>query len=389
MLKCRNKETGDVVAIKKFKEGEDDEIVKKTTLREVKVLRMLKQANIVSLREAFRRKGKLYLVFEYVERNLLEILEECPNGLPKDLVRRYVFQLVLAIEWCHRHDVIHRDIKPENLLINPDTHELKLCDFGFARTLTHAGQALTDYVATRWCGLWRMLCNSRCAPAALMRRSPLRRYRAPELLLGTQHYNFAVDIWAIACIMGELIDSEPVFPGESEIDQLYIIQRIIGPLTSDQHEMFLRNPRFVGLKFPDMTRPETLQKKYLGKLSKRAVSFMRACLQMNPKGRLLGEQCIAHTYFDGIREDYMTETFDEIDNSRSRGARPPSSSRRCVALTSAPHGHDSLTRANADMVAQGNPRATPIAPRDLVPRWARQRLAAAISAAVGSVLELA
>lgn len=70
-----------LVAIKKFKESEEDEVVKKTTLREVKILRMLKQENIVQLKEAFRRKGKLYLVFEYVEKNLLEVLDEKPNGL--------------------------------------------------------------------------------------------------------------------------------------------------------------------------------------------------------------------------------------------------------------------------------------------------------------------
>lgn len=128
VLQCRNKETNEIVAIKKFKESEDDEIVRKTTLREVKILRMLKHNNIVELREAFRRKGKLYrppsvrnryplltpcryLVFEYVEKNLLEILEEKPTGLDGELVRRLIYQLCQAIEWCHQHDVVHRDIK--------------------------------------------------------------------------------------------------------------------------------------------------------------------------------------------------------------------------------------------------------------------------------------
>ena len=82
-------------------------------------------------------------------KNLLEVLEEKPNGLPSDLVRRYVYQLCRAINFCHQNNVIHRDIKPENLLVNPD-HTLKLCDFGFARTVAHPGQQLTDYVATRW-----------------------------------------------------------------------------------------------------------------------------------------------------------------------------------------------------------------------------------------------
>ncbi|EKX47932.1 hypothetical protein GUITHDRAFT_69171 [Guillardia theta CCMP2712] len=261
VLRCRNKESGEIVAIKKFKESEDDEIVRKTTLREVKILRMLQHENIVELREAFRRKGKLYLVFEYVEKNLLEILEQQPAGLPPELVRKYIYQLCRAINWCHEHNVVHRDIKPENLLINPD-HSLKLCDFGFARTVTSKNRGeLTDYVATRW-------------------------YRAPELLLGDTAYGKAVDMWAIGCIMGELTDGQPLFPGESEIDQLYVIQKVMGPLTHEQTDMFLRNPRFLGLKFPDMSRPETLEKRYVGKLTKKALSFMKGLLSMDPYKRL-------------------------------------------------------------------------------------------------------
>jgi cyclin-dependent kinase-like len=81
VLKCKNKENGEIVAIKKFKDSDEDEIIKKTTLREVKILRLLKQKNIVELKEAFRRKGKMFLVFEYVEKNLLEYLEENPSGV--------------------------------------------------------------------------------------------------------------------------------------------------------------------------------------------------------------------------------------------------------------------------------------------------------------------
>jgi cyclin-dependent kinase-like len=150
--------------------------------------------------------NRLYLVFEYVEKNLLEILEENPNGLDLDMVRFYIYQLLKAIEFCHRNNVIHRDIKPENLLIKPKTNDLKICDFGFARVLNNkAGMGLTDYVATRW-------------------------YRAPELLL-SNHYGKEVDIWAIGCIMGEIIDGDALFPGESEIDQLFCIQKVLGRLT--------------------------------------------------------------------------------------------------------------------------------------------------------------
>ena len=256
-----------IVAIKKFKESDEDEIVKKTTMREVKMLRLLRHENIVELKEAFKRlnnvnlrRGILYLVFEYVERSLLEVLEQQPGGLDHEVIRKYIYQLVKAIDFCHEQNVIHRDIKPENLLVNSDL-SMKLCDFGFARTMSGKFNDMTEYVATRW-------------------------YRAPELLLGTRNYGQTVDQWAIGCIMGELIDGEPLFPGESEIDQLYLIQKMLGPMTSEQNEIFKRNPRFLGCKFPDVTKPETLERHYIGKASRKMISFMNQLLQMDPNKRL-------------------------------------------------------------------------------------------------------
>lgn len=110
------------MAIKKFKESQDDEMVRKTTMREVAILSMLKQENIVQLKDAFRRKGKLYLVFEFLDQNMLEVLEANPNGLPPDLVKLYIYQLVKAIHWCHANSIVHRDIKPENVSGIPISH---------------------------------------------------------------------------------------------------------------------------------------------------------------------------------------------------------------------------------------------------------------------------
>ena len=137
---------------------------------------------------------------------------------------------------------------------------------------------MTDYVATRW-------------------------YRSPELLLGYSDYGPEVDMWAIGCIMGELSDGQPLFPGDSEMDMLYLIQKVLGSLTQDQSESFNKNPRFLGLKFPaDVTKLETLEKKYTGKLSKNALSLMTGLLKMDPGERFTGEQALAHPYFDDIRE---------------------------------------------------------------------------------------
>lgn len=168
----------------------------------------------------------------------------------------------MAIEFCHRSNIIHRDIKPENLLINPDKDDLRLCDFGFARPINtkqpHA--ALTDYVATRW-------------------------YRAPELLLSNR-YGLEIDIWAIGCIMGEITDGDPLFPGESEIDQLYCIQKVLGRLPQGLQELFDSNPRFVGFKFPELSKPETLEKRYVGKMSSKALGLLKGMLNMVPEDRL-------------------------------------------------------------------------------------------------------
>ncbi|KAK3281501.1 hypothetical protein CYMTET_10709 [Cymbomonas tetramitiformis] len=350
VLKCRNKETNEVVAVKKFKESEDDEIVRKTTLREVKVLRSLKQENIVNLKEAFRRKSKLYLVFEYVEKNLLEILEERPNGLDPLVVRHFIYQLVKAIAFCHMNNVIHRDIKPENLLIDPEALRnnfqptsncatLKLCDFGFARFMPTGSKdsVMTDYVSTRW-------------------------YRAPELLLGATSYGMEVDQWAIGCIMSELLDGQPLFPGESDIDQLYIIQRLLGPLTQEQMDLFLRNPRFVGLKFPDMSKPELIENKYAGKLSGHALSFLKGLLQMEPSDRMSGLECINHPYFEGVEDPNPLPTKlvgagGSSSSSSSRATTPaaenPSSAK---SRTSTAGDHSDRKVGSAGLKARGSHR---------------------------------
>lgn len=285
VLKCRNKETGEVVAVKKFKESDDDENVRKTTLREVKMLRALRQENIVDLKEAFRRKQKLYLVFEYVDKNLLEILEANPQGLQQQHVRDYMYQLVQAIRWCHSNNTVHRDIKPENLLVQTipgAAGKLKLCDFGFARSLPNDNASITDYVSTRW-------------------------YRAPELLLGYTHYGASVDIWAIGCIMAELIDGQALFPGDSDVDQLYLIQRLLGSITPQQQVKFLKSARFNGFRFGgDLMRShETLERRFAAKLHSGALSpdaldFLKRCLRMDPAARPTAEDCLQHPFFAGM-----------------------------------------------------------------------------------------
>ncbi|KAI9222506.1 kinase-like domain-containing protein [Blastocladiella britannica] len=206
VMKCRHRETGQIVAIKKFKESDDDAQIRKTALREVRMLKQLKHENIINLLDVFRRKGKLYLVFEHIDHTILEDLEKHPNGLSDHRdhgsVRKVMYQLLRAVDYLHSHNVIHRDIKPENILVSTNGI-IKLCDFGFARTLAGPGANYTDYVATRW-------------------------YRAPELLVGDTEYGKPVDMWAVGCIFSEILTGQPLFPGDSDIDQLYRIMKCLG-----------------------------------------------------------------------------------------------------------------------------------------------------------------
>jgi len=118
-------------------------------------------------------------------------------------------------------------------------------------------------------------------------------------LISSTTYSKPVDIWAIGCILGELTDGQPLFPGENEFDQLYVIQKVMGPLIPEQMEAFQKNQRYVGMKFPDL-KAETLEKRYLGKLSRKALSFMKACLKMDPSQRITAAEALSHPYFEGF-----------------------------------------------------------------------------------------
>ncbi|XP_070276148.1 cyclin-dependent kinase-like 1 isoform X2 [Myotis yumanensis] len=256
VFKCRSRDTGQVVAIKRFLESEDDPVIKKIALREIRMLKQLKHPNLVNLIEVFRRKRRLHLVFEYCDRTVLHELDRYQRGVPEHLVKSITWQTLQAVNFCHKHNCIHRDVKPENILITRHS-VIKLCDFGFARLLTGPSDYYTDYVATRW-------------------------YRSPELLVGDMQYGPPVDVWAIGCVFAELLSGVPLWPGKSDVDQLYLIRKTLGDLIPRHQQVFSTHQYFGGVKIPD---PEDM-----------------GCLHMDPAERLTCEQLLQHPYFDSIRE---------------------------------------------------------------------------------------
>jgi len=283
VIKCRNRENGSYVAIKKFLDTEEDKSVKKIAMREIKMLRKLRHENLVNLLEVFRRRKRLYLVFEFVDHTLLDDLEKHPDGLKVSVVQRVMWQVFRAVGFMHSHNVIHRDIKPENVL-HSRTGLIKLCDFGFARSIASSGEFYTDYVATRW-------------------------YRAPELLVGDPNYGKAVDVWAIGCLIVEMLSGRPLFPGDSEIDQLYQVVNCFGKLSKKHQDMFYRNPVFSGIRLPSSKNKETISQKFPN-FTPESINLINKCLEIDPDDRPEAIIFLSDEFF--ILNGFMEKTLPQL-----------------------------------------------------------------------------
>lgn len=287
VFKCRNKETGQIVAIKKFLESGDDPAIRRIAMREIKMLKHLKHENLVNLIEVFktRRKQKLHLVFEYCDRTVLDELVANPKGVPEPMIKKITYQVLKAVEFCHNHNCIHRDVKPENILITKQ-NVVKLCDFGFARVLS-PNENFTEYVATRW-------------------------YRAPELLVGDTQYSTPVDVWAIGCVFCELYSGQPLLPGNSDLDQIYLIKKTFGSLIDHHIKVLMSNSYYRGVTIPEPDVLEPLEKKF-PYVNENTLNFMKCCLAMDPNKRWSCTQLLEHPYFD----NYIIETKKEETKSRA------------------------------------------------------------------------
>ncbi|CAA2983529.1 cyclin-dependent kinase F-4-like isoform X2 [Olea europaea subsp. europaea] len=193
-------------------------------LREVKSLRKMKNPNIVKLKEVIRENDILYFVFEYMECNLYQLMKDRSKHFSEAEVKNWCFQVFQGLAYMHRHGYFHRDLKPENLLVSKDV--IKIADFGLAREI-NSQPPFTEYVSTRW-------------------------YRAPEVLLQSQMYGPAVDMWAMGAIMAELFTLRPLFPGSSEADEIYKICCVIGSPTKSEWPEGLELANAINYQFPQV-----------------------------------------------------------------------------------------------------------------------------------------
>jgi protein kinase len=287
VLRGQEKTTGEIVAIKKFKQKYRswEECIK---LREIASLRKLLHPNIVKLKEVIRENDELHLVFEHMESNLYEFTKNRTKMLPESKVRNVMFQILQGLGHVHRNGYFHRDMKPENVLVRGDV--VKLADFGLAREI-RARPPFTDYVSTRW-------------------------YRAPEALLRSSVYNSPIDLWACGGIMAELYTFRPLMPGTSESDQLYKICSCMGTPSPQQWPEGHKLASKIGFRFPQFvpTKLGTI----VPNASKEAVELMYGMLDWAPEKRVSVSRALQMPYFE------TSVVVPPTPANRGEGARTPS-----------------------------------------------------------------
>ncbi|XP_003389019.1 PREDICTED: cyclin-dependent kinase 1-like [Amphimedon queenslandica] len=278
VYKARHKVTGKTVALKKIRLENEEEGVPSTAIREISILKEVQHTNVVKLEDIIHQDLKLYLVFEFMCMDLKKYLDSLPAGkfMEPDLVKSYTYQILKGIVFCHGRRIIHRDLKPQNLLID-NNGGIKIADFGLGRAFGIPVRAYTHEVVTLW-------------------------YRAPEVLLGCPRYSCPLDIWSIGCIFAEMSNKKPFFQGDSEIDQLFRIFRILGTPSDAIWPSVTTMPNFKST-FPKWTGKSLSQ--LCPHLDSIGCDLLMQMVIYNPGKRISAKRAMEHPYFQGLRKSIL------------------------------------------------------------------------------------
>ncbi|EGK97172.1 AGAP004443-PB [Anopheles gambiae str. PEST] len=269
-------DTGELVAIKKVLQD------KRFKNRELQIMRRLEHCNIVKLKYFFYSSGEkkdevyLNLVLEYIPETVYKVARHYAKNkltIPINYIRIYMYQLFRSLAYIHSLGICHRDIKPQNLLLNPETAVLKLCDFGSAKQLLD-GEPNVSYICSRY-------------------------YRAPELIFGAINYTTKIDVWSAGCVLAELLLGQPIFPGDSGVDQLVEIIKVLGTPTREQIKEM--NPNYTEFKFPQI-KSHPWQKVFRTRTPPEAIALVSRLLEYTPGTRITPMQACAHPFFNELRE---------------------------------------------------------------------------------------
>ncbi|CAL8369532.1 unnamed protein product [Boreogadus saida] len=292
VLLGKSLDSGELVAIKRMKRKfySWDECV---NLREVKSLQKLRHSNVVKLKEIIRENDCLYFVFEYMKENLLQLIKARNKLFPESVVRNMTFQILQGLSFIHKNGYFHRDLKPENLLCT-GTEMVKIADFGLARELRSL-PPYTEYVSTRW-------------------------YRAPEVLLRSPSYSSPIDLWAVGCIVAELYTLRPLFPGTSEVDEVFKICQVLGTLKkSDWPEGF---NLATSLNFCLPKCVSTSLRCLVPNACHEGITLMKNMLQWDPCKRPSASQALRLPYFHVGQELSPPSRYLEKHQAQAKARKP-------------------------------------------------------------------
>lgn len=284
-------------AIKKIGNVFKNETTAKRTLREIKLLLHLDHENVIGIRDLMCGAADcadLYVVTHLMDTDLHKVIRS-PQPLSDQHVQYFLYQLLRGLKYIHSCNVLHRDLKPSNLLVNENC-DLKITDFGLSRGVNPSDclDFLTEYVVTRW-------------------------YRAPEIVLSSDTYTKAVDMWSVGCIFGELLGRKPLFPGSDHVNQLATILDILGTphVERDLRHVPEKARRYIAGLPRSASKP--LRAIYPN-ASEPALELLNGMLCWDPTQRCTVVQALSHPYLAAFHnpaaEPVGTAAFDfNCDNA--------------------------------------------------------------------------